>query len=140
MPNINLNTTFSCKPDDIFWIDGEWLKSFHRNVSDDARYAYFTYDFEYRAVVKGELVYTKAIQIGLQDSSYKPCRDDIVDLSRGAFDVWKTSEEAKEQLRAAQAIAKSAMQSAMQSANNAYLFDDDDEDVEYEDEDDDIYG
>lgn len=138
MPNVNYESKVSFTSDDIMWVDANWLKSFHKSIDSDGDYAKFINEFQFHAIVSGQITGKTATSSGLSNSSFKPVVDLFEDLSLGAFDVYKAQIKVKADAKAAKNIMKQVMQGS--TSSQEYDFDDDEElyedDYDEDDEDD----
>lgn len=132
VPNVNYDSKVSFTTDEIFWVNADWLKSFHKSIGSDGDYALFLNEFKFHAVVAGQVTGKMGNSSGLSSSSFKPVVDAFEDLSLGAFDVYMAKKKTKEEAKSAKEIVKMVQAS---TASN-YEFDDEDEEEDYSSEDD----
>ena len=133
MPNVNYESKVSFSTNEVMWVDADWLKSFHKAIGTDGNYATFMSEFQFHAIVSGQITGKNDSSNGLSSASFKPVIDLFEDLSLGAFDVYKAQKKAKDDAKAAKNIMKQVLHSTTE-----YDFDDEEDSVE-EDEDDDDY-
>lgn len=135
MPSVNYENQANFTIDEIKWLDANWLKSFHKTIGDGT-YALFLNDFQFRATVSGQVIGVKDGSSGLSSTGFKPDIEGYVDLSLGAYDVYKAQQQIKQDIKNTRNIVKQ-----VSTTSSLSFGDDEDEDYmddEDEDEEDDV--